>query len=482
MKIDIQPREDHQVILTVEVEPQILEDAKARAARHISKHTKIPGFRPGKAPLAVVQRTVGAEAILEEAVELLINDVYPKALDESGIEPYGPGSLENVKSMTPPVFEFIVPLRAEVELGDFQSIRLPYELSEIRDEEVENVISGLLEQQAVVEPVERKAQEGDLIYLHLDAHRKQPKEGESQTIIDNRAIPVVVLKEDDDSSNDWPFPGFSRKLIDLSSGEEVSFEYDFPEDAANESLQGVKADFHVSVDAVNSRTLPELNDEFAQSVGDFPTLDSLRSQIRKNLEEQNLEMYHETYDEDLLEKVVEMSSIKYPPQMLEHEIDHLIQHLKERLERQRLDMDLYLKSRQMDLDGLREELKPVAEARIKKSLVLFDVADQLKINVSPDDLQAETERTLGDFSRIMPEKEFRKMVASQEERSDLIGNIMMDMIIVRAKEQLRDIARGLEPKPSDQLQETDDTEKPAAEVESENASSETVDGEDEENN
>ncbi len=301
MKIDIQPREDHQVILTVEVEPQMLEDAKARAARHISKHTKIPGFRPGKAPLAVVQRTVGAEAILEEAVELLINDVYPKALDESGIEPYGPGSLENVKSMTPPVFEFIVPLRAEVELGDYQSIRLPYELSDIRDEEVENVISGLLEQQAVVEPVERKAQEGDLIYLHLDAHRKQPKEGESQTIIDNRAIPVVVLKEDDDSSNDWPFPGFSRKLIDLSSGEEVSFEYDFPEDAANESLQGVKADFHVSVDAVNSRTLPELNDEFAQSVGDFPTLDSLRSQIRKNLEEQNLEMYHETYDEDLLE-------------------------------------------------------------------------------------------------------------------------------------------------------------------------------------
>ena len=122
----------------------------------------------------------------------------------------------------------------------------------------------------------------------------------------------------------------------------------------------------------------------------------------------------------------------------------------------------------------------MAEARIKKSLVLFDVADQLKINVSPDDLQAETERTLGDFSRVMPEKEFRKMVAWQEERSDLIGNIMMDMIIVRAKEQLRDIARGLEPKSSDQLQETDDTEKPSAELESENASSETVEVEDKE--
>jgi len=469
LKIDIQPREDHQVMLVVEVEPQLLEDAKVRAARHISKHTKIPGFRPGKAPFAVVQRAVGEEAILEEAVEILVKDVYPKALDESGIEPYGPGSLENIKSTAPPVFEFIVPLKAQVELGNFKSIRLPYEIRDIPDEEVEQVLNGLREQQAVIEPVEKKAQDGDLLYAHLSARNNQPESGESRTIIEQRDVSIIIKAEDEDASNEWPFPGFSRRLLGLSSGDEISFEYQFPADVKTKSFQGVKALFHVGIDGVNSRTLPEVNDEFAQSVGDFPTLESLRSQIRNNLEAQNLEIYHETYDEEVLEEIVDISTIKYPPQMLEYEIDHLIQHLHERLELQRLDMDLYLKSRQMDMDGLREELKTVADARIKKSLVLFDLANQLKVQINPDDLQAETERTLGDFSRIMPQKQFRKMFASQEERSDLVGNIMMDMLIERTKEQLRDLARGIEPEASEQ-KSLDDSQEFSAEVESKSVS------------
>ncbi len=195
MKIDALRREDHQVLLTVEVESALLEDAKQRAARHLSKHTKIPGFRPGKAPYALVQRVVGDEAILEEAVELLVNDVYPGALDEAKIEPYGPGSLEKIKSTNPPVFEFLIPLKAEVELGDYRSIRQPYELKEVTDEDVDNVVSGLLEQQAVIEPVDRPAQEGDLVYAQLSGRRLDPPEGEDETFIKERSVPINVLKD-----------------------------------------------------------------------------------------------------------------------------------------------------------------------------------------------------------------------------------------------------------------------------------------------
>ena len=445
MKIDVQSREDHQALLTVEVETALLEDAKQRAARHLSKHTKIPGFRPGKAPYALVQRVVGDEAILEEAVELLVNDVYPGALDEAKIEPYGPGTLEKIKSTTPPVFEFLIPLKAKVELGDYRSIRLPYEVKEVTDDDVENVIQGLGEQQAVIQPEERSAQEGDLVYAQLSGRRKNPKEGEDEIFIKERTAPVNVLKEGEDDGNEWPFPGFSRRLIGHSAGDEIAMDYVYPEDAAIESMRGVDAEIKAVIESVKSRTLPELNDEFAQSVGDFPTMEALREQIRKNLEEQNLQMANEDYDEKVLDQIVEVSTVKFPPQMLEREIDQVIDSLKERLERQRLDLDLYMKSRQIDKDGLREEAKPVAESRIKKSLVLFEIADQIKVNVSSEELQAETERTLGDFARVMPEKDFQKLLNSREGRSDLVGNIMTDMVIGRTRESLRNIARGLEP-------------------------------------
>jgi len=159
LNIDVERREDHQAKLTVEVDPSTFDAAKQRAARHISQHTKIPGFRPGKAPYPVVLRLVGEEAIIEEAVELLVKEIYPKALDEAGVEPYGPGSLENLKSTNPPIFEFLVPLKAEVELGDYESVRQPYELAEVPEKDVDTLLNNLREQHATIEPVERTVQE-----------------------------------------------------------------------------------------------------------------------------------------------------------------------------------------------------------------------------------------------------------------------------------------------------------------------------------
>ena len=154
MKIDSMPLEDHEVKLTVEVDPESFESSKRRAARKLSKRAKIPGFRPGKAPYPVIVRHIGESVILEEAVEITIEDIYPKVIEETEIKPYGPGALEGIPEMDPPTFEFIVPLRATVDLGDYHSIRRPYELKKITDEDVEDVINNLREQQAVIEPVD----------------------------------------------------------------------------------------------------------------------------------------------------------------------------------------------------------------------------------------------------------------------------------------------------------------------------------------
>ncbi len=234
MKIETQPLEDHQVKLTVEIEAESFESAKKRAARQLSRKTKIPGFRPGKAPYPVIVRQVGEATILEEALDLLVQEIYPKIIDESEIQPYGPGQLENVVSMDPPVLEFVIPLEAEVELGDYHSISQPYEPKQVGEKEIEDVLTDLQERQAVLEPVDRPAQEGDKVFVRLSGTRTNVEEGENPTLFSEQSYPIQIKAEgtdsDEEDASEWPFPGFSRQLIGHSPQDELTLTHTFPED------------------------------------------------------------------------------------------------------------------------------------------------------------------------------------------------------------------------------------------------------------
>jgi len=467
LKIETQPLEDHQVKLTVEVEPDSFESAKRRAARYISRKTKIPGFRPGKAPYQVVVRQIGEATIIEEALELLVKDIYPEIIDEAEIQPYGPGQLENVVSMDPPVLEFVVPLEAEVELGDYHSISRPYEPKQITEKDVNDVLDDLRDRQAILEPVERPAQENDVVFVHLSGIRKDVKEGEDPNLVSERSLNVTIKpqgmeteSEEADSkentSTEWPFPGFSRHLIDHSAGDELTLPHTFSQDSDFESLRGTEAEYHVTLEEVKSRTLPELNDEFAATLGEYETIEDLRKDIRSGLEQQTLQTYNEEYDTQVLDEAINQSTIKYPPQMLEREIDSVIHSLEHRLEEQNLDMDLYLKTRAMDMDALKEEARPVAESRLKRSLFLFELAKAENIEVEQEELQTETLRTMDSLAHTLSEKEARQL-NNREVFSNLVGSIMADMLTQQSIERLRKIASG-------QLEEEPEVEETADEV------------------
>lgn len=440
MNIDTVPLEDHQVKITVEVDTDSFESTKRRAARKLAKRAKIPGFRPGKAPYPVIVRHIGEAAILEEAIELTVDDIYPKVIESSEIEPYGPGTLESIPEMDPPTFEFVVPLRAAVELGDYKSIRLPYELREITDEDVDDVINNLREQQALIEPVERSAEAGDLVTVRLDAKRTMVDEGEDPKLIDNRSFPVVI--DVDDETDEWPYPGFSQELIGTLKGDEKSIQYSYPDDSPFEAYQGLDVEFTIQIEDIRSRTLPDADDELAKSVGEFDTLEDLRSTIKENLEIQSRQSYEDEYDEQVLDEIVSFSTINYPPQMLEQEINIVLGNMERQLEAQGLDIDLYMKSREMDVDGLREEAKPIAEDRLKKSLVLLEIAEQEEIQIDPEELQNETSQTLEQASRSLSEKEMRELT-TKDSASNLVSNIMMDLLLRHTRDYIRDIARGL---------------------------------------
>lgn len=461
MKIETQIREDHQAKLTVEVEPARLDSMKQRAAAKIAKKVRVPGFRPGKAPYHVIVRQVGESAIMEEAVEMLVEEIYPEVIQQADIKPYASGQLENISNMDPVTLEFVVPLEPEVMLGEYQSIHKPYELQEITDEDVERVVRDLQDRQAVIEPVERPAQPGDLVTVRLSAVRRPKAEAEEGevpaaegeeaaekpeqdlTLIRERSMPLVVYAADDpETAEEWPYPGFTSLLIGKSAGDEQSAVYTWPEDSDQEALRGSTADFKFTVEAVKARTLPEPDDEFAAGLdGNFDTMAELRKDIREMLETQSRQAYDQGYDEAILEEAINQTTYHYPPQMIEREIDTVIHDLEHRLEHQNMDMALYLKSRNIDEAALREEVKPVAEGRIKRALFLVEYGKANHIEVAPDELEKEAINTMSYLYNSLPEKEARRL-SDRDVYTGVVSNVLAEMLSKRAMESFRNLASG----------------------------------------
>ncbi|HWQ84923.1 MAG TPA: trigger factor, partial [Anaerolineales bacterium] len=342
MKIETQPLDDHQVKLTLEVEPEAVEAAKHKAARHLSQRSKIPGFRPGKAPYQVILRQYGEGAIFEDAIEHLVEDLYPQMIEEAEINPYGPGQLEKVVSMDPMVLEFVVPLQAQVTLGDYTTVRVPFTPPEIGQDAVDTLMQELRERQAVLETVERPAQPEDVVELKIRGERMNPEEGQNPVIIEEITAAILIKAEDAELDlKEWPYPGFSVNLAGKSAGDEFTVEQSLPDDLEFAELRGVSARFSGVIETVKSRTLPELNDEFATMVSDKDNLDALTADIKNMLEFQGKQDYFDEYDNKVLDAAVELSEFKYPPQMIENEIDQFVESFKRRLKNEELDFDLY---------------------------------------------------------------------------------------------------------------------------------------------
>ena len=284
MKIEKELQEDHQIKLNVELDADPFEKAKRQAARKIAKKVKIPGFRPGKAPYNVILRQVGEGAVVEEAMDILIEDIYPKVLEEAEITPYGPGNLEKVESLDPPTFQFVVPLAPEVELGDYKELEIDYKVPEVEAAAIDAQIEQMLQQQAITEQSEEPAKEGDRVFYQVSADRAEIEDGEEANIIPER-FNSTIIEPESEAQNHWPYPGFSQNLIGLSIDGEKDVVYTYPEDHEDEDLQGVEAIFHITVTNIQTVSLPELDDEFAKSASDFETIEELRADIEEKLKE-----------------------------------------------------------------------------------------------------------------------------------------------------------------------------------------------------
>lgn len=467
MKIESQPRDDHQVKLIVEFEDEIVQAAMQKAARNIARRVKVPGFRPGKAPYAVILRQVGEPAVLENAIEILVDEQYPNIIEQAEIRPYTSGQLEKIANTSPLTLEFIVPLEPEIILGDYQSIRRSYSPKEITENDIDDFIEDVRGQQAVVEPVERPALEGDVVNVFIKGTRTKPAEGEDASLLQERVYEILVRKNmnsEEDAKDEWPFPGFSRSLIGLQAGDEKSITHTFADDYEFEAMRGVEARYDIKVEGVKERVLPDLDENFLATFGEYENFDMLRAEVRARLEDQAQQTYDENYNNEVISQLIEQSTIKFPPQMLESEQNDILYNFKRRIEQQGMEFDLYLKARQIDLEKFKEEVRPVAEERIKRSLVLLELAKIEDIQVNEEDLQHEATHTLSMLNQSLSPDDARRLTDARV-MNNLVGNLMLEMLTQRATKRLREITSEGATSAIDQVEEIAEEETEIEETE-----------------
>jgi trigger factor len=434
--------DDRQARLTVTVDPQRVEKEMKDAARRISRQVNIPGFRKGKAPYNIIKQYYGEDVIFEEALDRLGQEVYGEALDESEIEPYAPGVLSDVER-DPVIMTFTVPLMPVVELNDYRSVRLPYEAEAITEEDVQRALTELRDQQATLDPVDRPIELGSVALLDIVGTLVRDDEGEDESEEEKPSTWLaregVRVKVDEDST--YPVPGFPEKVIGMEADDERSFDMSFPdEDDIAEALRGKTLHFEVTCREVYEYSAPELDDEFAKDLGDYETLDDLRAEVRKQLEEaarQNArEEYIQKVLEDLVESVVEIS---YPPIMLEQQIDSMLDDLDESLQERGLNLEEYKRLNSLDDAGLRDEVREEAEWQLKVALLLGEVTEAEELSVSEDEINDEIETAILTFGSQAALA--RQFYSSPEVRRRMANRVLSQKTLDR----LIAIAKGEEP-------------------------------------
>jgi trigger factor len=364
-----------QVSLEIEVEKDRMDRAVDDAYRRLAGRVDVPGFRRGKAPRSMVERMIGRDRIVEEALDHLVPEVVTEAMEQEKVEPYIRPRVESIE-FEPLRLKAVVGLAPKVELGDYKSsLHVDREQPNVGETEIEGFIERIRASYAQWAPVERAVQLGDRVGLDLKA-----------TIVD-REEPVLQSKDAEyvvDPEGAQPAPGFAEQLIGTSPGETKSFELTMPDDYRDTELAGKPAQFEVTLHWVKERELPDLDDAFAQQVGEYADVPALRTAVEAQLRHSEEERVRDKLEEQAMNKLVEISSIEFPPQLVDLQAQHMFDSFRSNVERQGLQLGQYLRLVGKDQEAFEQEIREQAETRVRRSLALDAFADAEQIGDQRD--------------------------------------------------------------------------------------------------
>ena len=370
-----------QVALTIEVSADEVEAAFERVIRRLSQKVKIQGFRPGKAPRAVVEARLGLPAIREEVIEELVPQVVSRALTESGLDPIDRPQVDLIEFERgkPGRFTATVSVMPEVLLADLGQVRLEKPRTEVTDEMVDRRVGELLETQASLEPVERPVQEGDVIVADLDVSA------------DGVEVPSAARKAMEVEVKDGVLiPELTAAVIGKSADEVAEAEVQMPADTADAELANKLATLRLTVRGVKQKNVPPLNDRVAETIsnGEQKTALELKIAVRRDLEEQARRLDDLNHEQQVLKAVVEGSKVEIPATLVDHEVSHQLEDLEQRIQRQGLRLDRYFAYSGTTAQEWAAKARPDAESRLKVDLVLQAATRKLGTNPTTEEVYA----------------------------------------------------------------------------------------------
>ncbi len=402
MKVSTEKIPDAQILMTIEVEDERLDDARKKAVKKLAPKAKVPGFRPGKAPPDMVRRYFGEERILDVALDDLVPVVYREAVEaDESIVPIARPQLV-VEKTEPLVVKATIPVRPTVDLGDYASVRVETEPVSVEESRVDDTLLALRRRAATHEPTERGIDWRDIV--RIDVEGTVEVAGASPTLVGPGGEALMASKQRESMVNkqeaeiqltedrDVLFPGFEEQLLGKKKGDSFEFDLDVPESIGDAKYKGKLIRFAVTVLETKEEVLPGLDEEFAKAVGDgYDSVDALRARIREDLERAEQERIDSGYHEQILTQMAERAKVEYPPVMVDAEVDRLLHDQFGHVQHE-ANFAQYLQSLGRTEDQIRAEFRPVADTRLKNSLLLSQVAEDEHIEVTDDDVNAEIEK------------------------------------------------------------------------------------------
>ena len=383
MKVTNEKTENSQAFLTIEMEPDEVEESLERSYYRLAKKTNIPGFRKGKAPRAILERYIGKENLLDDALNSLLPEAYEKALKEQNIEAFAQPHIE-IAQTDPVIFKVAVPLTPTIKLGDYHHIQVTPEPVELTEDDVSATIEQLRHQHATWEPAERPVDFNDLLVLDIESNI------EDKPLVNQKGAQYQVLHD-----SPLPAPGFAEQLVGMKRDEAKEFKLQFPSDYPRSELAGKESSFKVKVIEIKQERLPELDDEFAKEISpDFKSLDLLREKVSTNLKLRAEEKARIDFEEGIIEAVVAITELEFPPILVEREIDRLINQQLRRGQMGSKGLDEYLSRINKTEEELRQELHPLAIKMVSRSLTLGKIAEEEKFTVSDSEINTEIENII----------------------------------------------------------------------------------------
>jgi trigger factor len=384
MNVTVSPAPKSSLRVRVELPPERLEAAIGEAVRHLSQRTKIPGFRPGKAPRPMLERVLGPTAVMDEAMDHLVQRAYREALVAHDILPLAEASIDVEQAVEgkPVVFTATVPVRPEVTLGDYRNFNFRPEIETIDDARIDQVVEELREQNASLVAVEdRGAKAGDYAVIRYEGTRDGVAfEGGS-----TERMPLILGEE-------RLIPGFEDHVIGLTPGGSTEFDVTFPEDYADKDLAGTPAHFSVELRELREKVLPVVDDDFARSLGDFADLPALRVEVRQRLERNALDRARHDFADRIIEYASANATVELPDILVDQEVEIMHDEFRSSLARQGITEDAYLKVVEKTEADLHTEFRPQAEKRVRVLLVLSKVAEAEGLDVPDADVESEVAR------------------------------------------------------------------------------------------